>query len=309
MMLDCDHSCSEKLFFVNGYNIVFCKKCGFRKTFPIPKRQDLADIYDKNFYSGNDSRRFGDIGEMLVRFFRFLRAFKAALFYFPKRVLDVGCGRALMLYYLKKYFKAEYVIGTQYCSASIAYAKKKFGIDVKKGELADNIGSIEKNLDLICFWHVLEHIDDVETYIKLSYQLLKKGGKLLIEVPNSESFSAKISKNGWMGWDTPNHLTHFTPDSLAGLLENNGFKIFKKKYFSAEYSVFTTMQSLLNKISGEWNYFYKSLLVGKDKQEFSAKFIGYFLLAVCLAPLAIIANLIFYNSRQGEVIHYVAEKV
>lgn len=306
-MLTCNHSNSKQLHFTNGYSIVQCENCGFRKTLPVPSREEIEEVYNKEFYSGSDSRRFGIIGEIMIRFFRFLRALKIAMFYAPKRVLDIGCGRGLMLYYLKRYFGASYVIGTQYSDSAIEYAKK-LGVEVKKGDLSNNIHAMEKDLDIICFWHVLEHIDDVNLYIELSYNLLKKNGKLLVEVPNSDSFSQKITGGSWMGWDPPNHLTHFTPDSLSMLLKKHGFKIINKRYFSAEYSIFTTIQSFLNKISGKWNLFYNFLLIGDKKPRLSLEIIRHILLASALTPFAFFINLILYNSKRGEIIHYVAEK-
>lgn len=307
-MLKCQHTNSKQLHFANGYSIVQCESCGFRKTYPMPLPEDMEEVYDKEFYSIKDSRRFGITGEIVVRFFRFMRALKIAMCYVPKRILDIGCGRGLMLYYLKKYFRASYVVGTQYSNAAIAYAREKLGIEVKRGDLGDNYSDIEKELDMICFWHVLEHIDDVDLYIELSYRLLKKNGKLLIEVPNSSSFSQKITGGLWMGWDIPNHLTHFTPDSLSMVLERHGFEVIKKRYFSAEYSTFTTVQSFLNKISGKWNVFYNSLLIGNKKSRLSLGIIGHILLALALIPFAFFVNLILYNSKYGEIIHYVAKK-
>lgn len=307
-MPSCNHSNRTKLYSTNGYSIVQCGNCSFRKTFPMPSQENIAKIYDKEFYSNKNSRRFGVIGEMMARFFRFLRALEIGIFYAPRRILDVGCGRGLMLYYLKEYFGASYVIGTQYSNAAIEYAKNKLDIEVKKGDLSNCIQAMEKNLDIICFWHVLEHIDDVDLYIQLSYKLLKKAGKLLVEVPNSDSFSEKITGGSWMGWDTPNHLTHFTPDSLSMLFKKHGFTIVKRRYFSAEYSIFTTVQSFLNKISGKWNLFYNFLLVGRKRSGTSLEIIGHILLAAALTPLAFLLNLILYNSKHGEVIHYVARK-
>lgn len=307
-MQTCNHTNLEQLYFTNGYYIVQCRNCGLRKTLPIPSPEEIEKIYNREFYFNDDSRRFGTIGETMVRFFRFSRALKIAMFYGPKRILDVGCGRGLMLYYLKKYFGTSYVIGTQYSEQAIEYARNKLGVEVKKGEIGNNLHTIEKNLDIVCFWHVLEHIDDVDLYIQLSYKLLRKGGKLLIEVPNSESFSKKLTGGWWMGWDTPNHLTHFTPNSLARLLEKYNFKIIKKRYFSVEYSTFTTVQSFLNKFSGKWNVFFNSLLIKKKKSRLSLEIISHILLILALTPLALFANLLLCNSKWGEIIHYVAQK-
>lgn len=307
-MQKCNHSNSRLLYVINDYSIIECGICGFRKTQPIPAPEEIEEIYNKKFYFGDKSRRFGTISELLVKFFRFLRAFEIFILYKPRRILDVGCGRGLMLYYLKRYFKASDLIGTQFYDPAIKYAKEKLGLEVKKGELGDIFHGIEKDFDIICFWHVLEHIDDVDLYISLSYQLLKKDGKLLIEVPNSESFSKKLTGSSWMGWDVPNHLTHFTPDSLTKLLSKHGFTIIKKRYFSIEYSTFFTVQSVMNKIFGKQNVFFNLFRIGNVKPRCSLEAVVHILLAIILAPFSLFVNFILYNTEYGEVVHYVARK-
>ncbi|MCU0666105.1 MAG: class I SAM-dependent methyltransferase [Candidatus Omnitrophica bacterium] len=304
----CKHERSRVLYRINDYSVVECEDCGFRKTHPIPAFNSIEEIYNKRFYFGDQSRRFRTIPEMIVRFFRFFRAFKIFIFYRPKRILDVGCGRGLMLFYLKKYFKATFVLGTQFSDPAIKYAREKLGLEVRKGDLREFFKEIPNNLDMISFWHVLEHIDDVEAYICISYELLRKGGRLLIEVPNSESFSQRLTGKSWIGWDLPNHLTHFTNQSLTKLLTEHGFTITKKRYFSSEYSIFMTMQSFLNKISGQQNLFYNFLCVGGVGRRSFSEFIAHALLAIVLLPLAFVANVILGNTRHGEVIHFIAHK-
>lgn len=306
--MTCKHKDKSLLFSIDSFSVVECKKCGIRKISPLPPENEIEVFYAGKFYCGGDSRRFSLVFEILVRFFRFLRALEIAKFGDVGRVLDVGCGRGLMLFYLKKYFGVSYVTGTQFSDLAIRNIREKFGIEIKKGRLEDNIIDIEGEFDVICFWHVLEHIDNVDSAIYLSRNFLSLCGKLLIEVPNSESFSKKLTGASWLGWDLPNHLTHFTPESLEELLKKYNFRIVKKKFFSLEYSIFTTLQSFLNKIYGRENIFYKSFLVNKNKSFNFIEVVLHVLSAMALLPAAVILNFIFYKSKKGEVIHYVAVK-
>jgi hypothetical protein len=49
--------------------------------------------------------------------------------------------------------------------------------------------------------------------------LPKTGGKIIIEIPDYKSISAKNSKSYWQGWHSPRHLS---------LLTNKGFPFVSK---------------------------------------------------------------------------------
>lgn len=308
-MVACQHHHSKVLFGMDGYSIIECADCGLRKSSPVPSPEQIENVYGKNFYSKEECARFSPVLEIIIRLFRVLRAFELSYFYHPERILDVGCGRGLMLYYLKKYFKATYVVGTQFSPAVINHARKKYGLELKRGRLQENAETIKGQLDCISFWHVLEHIDDVDGDIELSRVLLRNNGLLLVEVPNSESFSQRLLKASWMGWDIPNHLTHFTPTSLSNLLKRHNFKIIKKNYFSFEYSIFFSIQSFLNKISAKKNMLYNFFLINTKNKNFSMEILAHLILAIIVAPCVFFLNMSLYNSAKGECLHYVAQKL
>jgi hypothetical protein len=63
---------------------------------------------------------------------------------------------------------------------------------------------------------------------------LKPEGILVIEVPNYIGTDALNEADQWIGWQIPFHLFHFTPQALAKLLEQSGFRIVKFKDFHSE---------------------------------------------------------------------------
>ena len=54
------------------------------------------------------------------------------------------------------------------------------------------VKAVPGGYDLIMLWHSLEHIDQPFEAIKKIKQFLSKDGKILIAVPNGDSFDAKI---------------------------------------------------------------------------------------------------------------------
>ena len=74
-------------------------------------------------------------------------------------------------------------------------------------------------------WHVLEHIDDLHFQTDEITRLLKPGGRLVIALPNYQSFDCQYYKDKWAAWDVPRHLNHFAPDMLRGMFVTLGFQV------------------------------------------------------------------------------------
>lgn len=85
-------------------------------------------------------------------------------------------------------------------------------------------GKFQRNFfDVICAWDVIEHIPNIEDYIKESYRILKPGGKLILTTPNSRSISFKIFKEKWIDIIPPEHLVLYSKKSLSILFNKCGF--------------------------------------------------------------------------------------
>lgn len=137
------------------------------------------------------------------------------------KVLDGGCSTGEFLSVLKDQYLVE---GYEPEPDAAHWARERFGLTVHTGDLASV--SIQQNrFDLITLWHVLEHIPDLSEDVTQLNKLLRPGGKLLIAVPNINSFDAKIYKSCWVALDAPRHLWHFTLSSISALANSNGFKI------------------------------------------------------------------------------------
>ena len=81
----------------------------------------------------------------------------------------------------------------------------------------------ENQVDTLMMWHVLEHIPDLESSIKVIRNSVKNKGSLIIAVPNIDSFDSKLYKECWAGLDVPRHLYHFNHESLIKFIEKHGF--------------------------------------------------------------------------------------
>src|SRR3989344_1146297 len=188
--------------------------------------------------------------------------------------------------------------GTQISKTAYINAKKR-KLDVYYGELTKL--NIKKKFDVITFWHVLEHIENPNEYIKKCGYLLNNKGILIIEVPNINSFSAKISGNKWFLLDLDNHLYQFSLISLTKLLKNNNFIINKVSYFSIEQSPFSLLQTFLNLLKKENNILFRMM-----KKEVKTNYL-YLIFCCTLYPFVFVFSIIAATFKRGEVIKIYAE--
>jgi len=238
---------SKELFLIEK-----CTQCGLVRTH-IDSTLSSSKYYPPKYY-GQKGRRFLTAIEKVIYFSRTMRGREIhRLFGKPGVILDIGCGRGIMLGYLKKI--GWKVMGTEIDSGLVNISKHR-GLTVYKNNDITKLPIPLKSVDVITLFHVLEHIPDPVATIKYSKRLLKPNGVMIIEVPNFSSFQAKISGSAWFHLDAPRHLFHFTKTVLESLILSNGFKIMKESTYSFEYGYFGMLQSMLNKITSQNNLLY-----------------------------------------------------
>lgn len=135
-------------------------------------------------------------------------------------VLDIGTSTGTMLDIFK-----EDNWKTRGVEPSLSYkvAEKKghkiLNTYFEKAKLPENY------FDVVVMNHTLEHVDDAEVVLKKIYKILKKGGLVLIDVPNAGGFGSKILGDKWPYRLPKEHKYQFTKDSLKEIFSNANFKV------------------------------------------------------------------------------------
>jgi len=170
------------------------------------------------------------------------------------KLLEVGCGHASFLIQLAK--EGFDVTGLELNPDSVAVAAKG-GVTVHLKAVQDFAEESPVQYDVVCSFQVLEHIQDVKSFIAASLKLLKPGGTFIISVPNNESFIKHHTFDimnmppHHMGlWDQ-NSLTSLTeifPIKLSSIafepLQDHHFKYYNQiMVTSGEYSKFNKVLS------------------------------------------------------------------
>lgn len=203
----------------------------------------MDTAYDDSYY-GQNERKFTGWIEKILDYFRFQKA-RTVMRYInaPGNILDIGCGNGRFIQGLiDKNFNGY---GIELPSKSAERATRISGLTLKIGTLCvDDFG--EHFFDAVTMWHVIEHLPAPRKTLQIIGRILKKGGFLMISLPNIDSFQSRLFGNRWLHLDSPRHLCFFSASDLKEILQPFGFEIVKIKYFSLEQNPFGMQQSILN---------------------------------------------------------------
>ena len=181
-------------------------------TYPVPK--NIEDYYKSEAYiSHSDSKKtFFDKSYQVVKNHTLkqklllLNSFKLS----SKSVLDFGAGTGDFLKICKN--NNWQVLGIEPSLGARENAIKK-GIHLKENLL----DIANQKFDVITLWHVLEHVENLKSTIKVLKNLLQPEGRIVVAVPNYKSYDAAFYKEHWAAYDVPRHLWHFSQKAIHKL--------------------------------------------------------------------------------------------
>jgi SAM-dependent methyltransferase len=228
------------------HRIAICRSCGLGVLIDRPDERMLGDLYRSDLYAAPRPRGMV-VAKAAHRIVNTIRLH--ALGQPQGRLLDVGAGKG---HFLAAARSAGWdAIGVEYSESSAEEAKARYGLDVIVADYMTDPPNGE--FDAVTMWHVLEHLPDPRAAVELARTLLVDGGRLLISVPNFASLQAQIFGPDWLHLDLPRHLYHFTPRSLARLLEGCGFRLERVEMFAPDMEIIGLVQSTLNRLGSKDN--------------------------------------------------------
>lgn len=133
-------------------------------------------------------------------------------------LMDVGAGTGDFLKYAQGRGWEAYGVEPNDLARERAHQK---GVSVYKSLSVQKVPAY----DAVTFWHVFEHLEDLDARIEEITAVLKPGGCLLIAVPNYRSLDARHYKEFWAAYDVPRHLWHFSKDSIRHLFCSKGYEM------------------------------------------------------------------------------------
>jgi 2-polyprenyl-3-methyl-5-hydroxy-6-metoxy-1,4-benzoquinol methylase len=226
----CDHT--EKEFFVSctdytvskkEFTVVRCKNCSFTYTHPRPDQNEIGKYYQSENYISHTDTNKGLINKVYHIVRQKTLTNKLTLINNISNkgsLLDVGCGTGSFLEVCKN--DGWLIEATEPDIRAKDIAENKLGIKIQTDLLQAFEG---KHFDVITLWHVLEHIHALNQTVEKIVNLMNPEGKLVIAVPNIDSYDANYFGKYWAAYDLPRHLYHFSKKTLQKLMQKHGIKL------------------------------------------------------------------------------------
>ena len=198
------------------WNVLECVECQIAMTNPFPSDKKIASLYSTGNYRTDGGTRFVFFIEYLVYLGNLLERMRIEKYAQIGKVLDVGCGRGLFLDIMRR--GGWHVAGSELNKETASYAENVYGLKVYTGNIAEHFLAPE-SFQVINIRGVLEHLKEPDAMLSEAHRLLKKGGLLVILVPDIRSFEFKLGRENWFHLDLPYHLFQFTEEGLIRLLK------------------------------------------------------------------------------------------
>jgi SAM-dependent methyltransferase len=278
-----------------------CVCCGTSETFPKPDPATLEAQYSEAYY-GVDNVKFVPSVEACIAWMTRKRAARVdTLMGRRGRILEIGCGRGLLLRYLARLGHECHGIERSALAARRAAQSEELRVYTQPLE---NCHFAEQYFDAVILWHVLEHLDHPQATLVQISRLLKPGGLLYLEVPNLSSLQSSWTGKNWFHLDLGHHLYHFPLKGLYELLLSTGFKVEKTTTLSMEQGPYGVLQSWMNATGRERDKLYR-ILKSEVSPAMGTK-LGQFAMAGILALPSLLFALIEAAIGRGGVLRVVA---
>jgi 2-polyprenyl-3-methyl-5-hydroxy-6-metoxy-1,4-benzoquinol methylase len=211
---------------------------GYRTVVPLPSQQELADFYSQVYFQQIPTATYQynyddeELAHKRLRAELLVRVALRHLRQFPEpRLLDVGFGEGFELAAAQR--------------AGFVARGVDFGLDGLKRchpeledivEACDPLDALREfvasdvRFDVCVLKHVLEHVRDPETVLKLVGQTLNGEGIAVITVPNDYSaLQAELLTRGAVEMEywfaPPQHLQYFNSENFARFAATAGFEV------------------------------------------------------------------------------------
>lgn len=264
--------CNSSIKLINEkYNLGQCDNCKLIFCLTIFSQDEFIRVYDDLYNKKDTHYKLHSVvqynmllenKEIKIGFYRSELLKRYVLNKKCKSVLEIGSGVGLIGSFIRKHDDKINYVGIEIDKEAFDKSQS-LKLNTLNGDF-NVMDKIEETFDVIMLWEVLEHLQDLDLFIKLAHKRLNSGGKIILSVPNYDKIYNYLNreKDAIFQDLPPIHLNFFTKENIINVFEFNQFKDckatvkkfpyvnLKKKGFYAEF-----LKALLDKYNGSTVYF------------------------------------------------------
>ena len=198
-------------YLVQDVKLFRCNSCGALLFYPsTPGRQEFYEqLQHFDWYYMDDKWEYRQASNYIKK---------------SANVLELGAGKGAFSKFLPDNVTYR---GLEYSSTAVTIAAAN-GVNIINELIEDYAVHHEQEYDVVCHFQVLEHVDDVYSFMSNSCKCLVQGGLYLICVPNEESYLH------FLPHDTlnlpPHHLSRWDRKAILGLGRVFGLELIDLEY-------------------------------------------------------------------------------
>lgn len=220
-----------------------CKNCGF-VTYDYRDNVELREHYD-------NERILMQASAIITcnRKNEYHKAFLDDILKPDFRIMDLGCAQGSFLNMLHKEYDIplKNLYGTEWSQGFKAFGKYEYNLNIT-GDIADiKIKQKPDKYDMICYYHVLEHIQYPDKELEKIKGYLKDDGYVYIAIPVWFDVLAEPSGMPTVEFENLYHMNHvnvFTYQSFRNLLNKCNLDIVKENTTYYGYTVLCKKKEL-----------------------------------------------------------------
>ena len=262
--------CKGEVKLINRkYNLGKCTKCKFIFCLTTFTQEEFIKVYDELYnrdssqYQRHSKDEFDEIisdRPINVGWDRSRLIKKNILNSKCKSVLEIGSGIGLVGAYIRSKDSFIEYVGIELDKE--AFEKSQLlKLNTIHGDFKE-IDKIETLFDVIMMWEVIEHLQDLNSFLVLAYKKLNANGKIILSTPNyNKIYNYPKRDNDQIFQDEPPiHLNFFTPESIINVFEFYQFKECKVKVKRLPYLQINSFKFYINVLKAFFNRYFGTSL-------------------------------------------------
>jgi 2-polyprenyl-3-methyl-5-hydroxy-6-metoxy-1,4-benzoquinol methylase len=137
------------------------------------------------------------------------------------KILDFGSGWGFFLAAARE--RGWLCYGLEPLPGCAIYARAKLGANIVTDTLHNNTYPADF-FDAVTSFQVFEHLPHPDHDVRILHKILRKGGVILIEVPNFDTWTMRLLRSRHRHF-VQDHINFFSKETLSRFLKMNGFTI------------------------------------------------------------------------------------